>query len=930
MTRGPWSGEGAERRGKKDAGPRRARGAAAVPAPPHVVGLALLDGYKVRWSRETVARDIVQNFFDETADFRKVSVEVDAAGRTVKVRGPSRFDLDYLRYLGATTKQAPARRTAGGFGEGFKICALILLRDYGCEVVAGSGAWEIRPFLRPMRLGRELCYEIRRLARGAEFPGSFVRLAGVDPALRAAFAGAKDLFRHRDNPRLAHPIYEDRKKGIAIYTAHNGYRGDLFYRRQHRGYLRFSRGDGLTFAYDDRLDVLEGDRDRRDLRAAAPLIAALARTLPDEVLERLIRHLRVYWQAGNGILRLLLTQARERGLKLQFPPRWLARVRLGYHLEQYAERRGYRLAGMAFGALGMPTVAQVLGPDGKPRAATALEAARMGIARDVYARLAGAPPLYERFRVVEFRESVRIPWHATSSCIVPASALAGTFEAGIAECLAALAIGGGKRAPRNGDRLTALLVGAVQHTGALGTFVRRWDRAVQSGGARTRGAAAGRAAAPGTAASQAQVEGAPPGSASEEDDDDLSGLKKVQVSILAPWGFPPAEELERVIQRLGRARGIGVFVKTEPVLRDRDAAFEYARGVPSVWIGGTEVEAVRGAPVAYAVRIFAGGRVIPGEASVAAALEKEWALSARRATRLYVRARRRWPGMERARRRYLWANDREQYRRERIREAVNQAFENAPGPNDRRDFDVRWLARCLAERSLSDDAAIPALFDAAGRAPGLVPAAERARDRALQFIPGFLAALDAAAPGISGEGEPERDARQVVLREAQRLATDGATGDALTGAAVRLAAPLLRLARSAQQLPLDSHCAGTCGHVAFTAFLRAAGTGDPEAALVEAQKTLDTAVRHALERHEQRDADGEPLDCYGFGESLKTVLGADPPSEQERRRAAVEPVVRRTWAEARAAGLGEVEAARRCLAAAAATQEPAWPGAQRP
>ena len=79
-----------------------------------IVPLALLDGYQVRWSRETVARDIVQNFFDEVEDFRQVTIAVDEEAGAIEVRGPSVFDFEYLRYLGGTSKQAPGRRSFDG------------------------------------------------------------------------------------------------------------------------------------------------------------------------------------------------------------------------------------------------------------------------------------------------------------------------------------------------------------------------------------------------------------------------------------------------------------------------------------------------------------------------------------------------------------------------------------------------------------------------------------------------------------------------------------------------------------------------------------------------------------------------------------------------------------------------------------------------
>ncbi len=282
-------------------------------APPEIIPLALLDGYKVRWSRETVARDIVQNFFDEVEDFRQVTVEVDAGRGTVEVRGPSGFDLEYLRYIGATTKVT--RRAAGGFGEGFKVCALVLVRDFHCVVTAGSRRWEIQPVLRPMKLGRELCYEVRTRPAEEAHPGSFVRIEGADARLCAVFAGAKALFRHPENPRLGRPIHVDAAAGIGVFEALDDKVGELYYRRQLRGTLRFAEGSALTFAFDARLDTLEGDRDRRDLALASPLVAAVAAGLPDEVLAQLIRRLRAYWHHGGKVLGALLGEARRRGLR---------------------------------------------------------------------------------------------------------------------------------------------------------------------------------------------------------------------------------------------------------------------------------------------------------------------------------------------------------------------------------------------------------------------------------------------------------------------------------------------------------------------------------------------------------------------------------------------------------------------------------------
>lgn len=49
----------------------------------------------------------------------------------------------------------------GGFGEGFKVCALLGVRDFGLSIDAGAGEHELSVLLDPVPLGRELCYRVR-------------------------------------------------------------------------------------------------------------------------------------------------------------------------------------------------------------------------------------------------------------------------------------------------------------------------------------------------------------------------------------------------------------------------------------------------------------------------------------------------------------------------------------------------------------------------------------------------------------------------------------------------------------------------------------------------------------------------------------------------------------------------------------------------
>ena len=848
---------------------------------PELIPLALLDGYKVRWSRETVARDIVQNFFDEVDDFTQVEITVDAKKKTVEVRGPSRFDLEYLKYIGATTKTL--RRSAGGFGEGFKVCALVLLRDFRCEVTAGSGAWAIRPILRPMKLGRELCYEVQRLAPEEEHPGSFVRLGNADARLCEVFSTVKDLFRHPGNPRLTRPLHVDAEAGVGIYQPTNEHFGHLYYRRQHRGLIRYKNGGGLTFAFDDRLDKLEGDRDRRDLSAAVPMVAALAQRLPDAMIEQMIRHLRAYWQVGGRILGAFITEAKRRGLEVSFPRRWLARVRHGYQVEAHAERIGFHLGVEKLGEIGMPSVEDRFGKSSEPRLPTALEGARVAVASDLYARLAGQAPLFARFRVVDIEKShVDV---GERSCVMVARHLAAPFGEGIAPCLSALACGVGQRSRRNADRLTALLEGAMRLAGTLEPYAERWAKA----------------------ADDPAIEAFDPGADEDEDSARVRG-DSIPVSILAPTGFPPSEALLQRIKRLCKEERVGLWSLPEEVNNARGAVHSFARGIPSVWIGGKEIEARRGSRPSFTVRSFEGPdgarALLPGDEALRAAIRvaavaMRRSRAARRA-QMGVRHTLAEPGW----RRWLAREAPDEHRRlvldKAIDEVISEMRKSTLG-------DASWeLSRVIWEltrRELEGHALDPVTLPEATRA-----AFVRARAQALLL----LTRLEAAAEGVTQDDPPHQLARGVLLKRVDAALEKGAPVEQAFQLGVDAAPTVTRVAAWMDEAPLDSTCSTRCIHEALDLFWELRAERGDEAALHEARERFAAAVEHALARHQLRDEDGQPPSCYTIGQALDLLFG--------RKKEGVEPppspvavAVCAAWEQAIAEGATELQAAARCL-----------------
>ena len=109
-----------------------------------VIKLNILISYPVKWNNFFVMRDFVQNFFDAIGYedfFEGFKYKYDSGVLTME--GKTSFDLDWLCYLGTSTKRDPDTKSAGRFGEGFKVAALIAYRDYGYGITMESRDWRI-------------------------------------------------------------------------------------------------------------------------------------------------------------------------------------------------------------------------------------------------------------------------------------------------------------------------------------------------------------------------------------------------------------------------------------------------------------------------------------------------------------------------------------------------------------------------------------------------------------------------------------------------------------------------------------------------------------------------------------------------------------------------------------------------------------------
>ena len=539
-----------------------------------VVRLSILDTYAVRWSRETFARDLLQNFFDAAPDFRDVKIGVERARGRVELRGPVAFDLDYLAYLGATTKRDGS--TVGGFGEGFKICALVGTRDFGLTMTAGSGPVELTVFYDEVPLGRELCYRLRE--RPTPFPGSFVRLEGCDEACLDAFAASSNMFRHADNPKLRAVLVEDPAQGVAVVASPFRDRGELYYRRQLRGTVRYwSRGAdrSITLIHDGVIAKLEGDRDRGDLPARA-MAEAVGDALASEALHQVFLHLVPYWERGNEVLHGLISAACRRQLCFEWPKGWLARSSGDHGMTDLAERQGFSIAMASFAVLGMPTAKDHYRTDLETRQPTELERARFQVVANLYATLHGRPPNSKTFEVFDDMDRAAVlGQYFRDKIIVAAPLLQGELDDVASTILHELAHEAGGEESRS-------FLGRLK--GLLGAALRRPEAVVE---ARARYRQITEEDAP---AEEPAEEKPPEAFCPHEDLQGLKNHKGVPCILIVPPAFPPSAEILDALRSAGESLSIELYVMSFTLTGEDQPHAKLAPGIPTLFIGGRDAE----------------------------------------------------------------------------------------------------------------------------------------------------------------------------------------------------------------------------------------------------------------------------------------------------------------------------------------------------
>lgn len=352
--------------------------------------LNLLETYGVSWDLEKTSRDCVQNFFDangQTLDGVKIETEVgfdpSTQQKTSRVLIESDQDYDWreLIHFGGTTK-GDSETAVGGFGEGLKIAAFILLKDQGAtRVRAASRDWQIDYYFNDVSAE---AYRspvkglfAKKSKRGVQ-PGNYLEIIfeGDDAEKKAqAFIEARNLFYSSENPDFQNPSFDNRSTGGFQILAPAPEQQALHFRNR-KGHLYIA---GQRIHYDSRdqwetvsdlniwtwKKIEQRDRDRGLItrheltRLVFPMIVE---SMNIEDLKKSVYDFKPLWDnlgllfaVSGDLLKLIVNKLYENNVKLEFEERYLANdLPMGAEwIRRALEQKGYRLCPEFMSKIGM-------------------------------------------------------------------------------------------------------------------------------------------------------------------------------------------------------------------------------------------------------------------------------------------------------------------------------------------------------------------------------------------------------------------------------------------------------------------------------------------------------------------------------------------------------------------------------------------------
>ena len=226
------------------------------------IRLNLVMTYQVSWKANTIMNNFIQNFYDALGmDKFAAGFHYEMENTTMTMTADVGFALDWLLYLGTSTKRKENACTAGGFGEGFKIASLTAYRDYNMAICMESRDWKIRVTEENGYIdGKSVKFLAYDVENREYQENSRLILENVNEDFYKAFSEEIRKFYYVENPYFGKCIAK--KEKYAVYEAENidfpgKYKGAVFSGYQLRAYI-----EPPLIICNHKVTQREDDRDR--------------------------------------------------------------------------------------------------------------------------------------------------------------------------------------------------------------------------------------------------------------------------------------------------------------------------------------------------------------------------------------------------------------------------------------------------------------------------------------------------------------------------------------------------------------------------------------------------------------------------------------------------------------------------------------------
>ena len=327
----------------------------------------------VRWNADKIARDILQNFYDghgQTLDGVRFSFVPN--GRKVKVRisGDSTYTVDKAIYIGESTKRDDAK-AAGNFGEGLKMCALKLLKDYDIgNMKVASDNWELTFSLQNTALTdkRVLSYT---LEKADKYNGNYVEFETDNMELLQSLRNTINRFYHRSNEHFRCPDFENDVLGVKILPTDEV--GGIYIAGQRFEFENSYDGlKGVSIFFKEKPDptYMDVSRDRTSLQDYNFNFLGLhygrENAMPLDEQVKLLSSLQKYWSkskppgAMDYFVEGMVSRMKDR-VHIKFPDKYVAYSPASPDIVLELQLAGYTICKEDFTKLGMKSIKDLYG-----------------------------------------------------------------------------------------------------------------------------------------------------------------------------------------------------------------------------------------------------------------------------------------------------------------------------------------------------------------------------------------------------------------------------------------------------------------------------------------------------------------------------------------------------------------------------------------